>query len=86
MLNTWRKFVFHAKAHDGLREECVWLNFPPTHKLHDSRFLGTTFRERQTIKRRQQRLRDRVQQMEPIERNQFLQWLNDKYQTNREPV
>lgn len=79
MLNTWRKVTFLAKAHDGQREECVWLNFPPAKILHDSRYIGQTFRDRQTIKRRQQRLKEKFQKMDPIERNEFIQWLNSTY-------
>ena len=78
-LSGWRKERFFAKTHVGLREECVWLNFNPPTQLHDSSHLGANFRERQNIKRRQSRLRERIEGMPPLEREQLLCWLNETY-------
>jgi DNA adenine methylase len=54
MLRGWGKQVFSGTSHTGKREETVWLNFKPA-VLHDTRFLGATFRDRQTIKRKRAR-------------------------------
>jgi len=78
-LAGWRKETFFAKTHIDVRQESVWLNFEPPRQLHDSTHLGANFRERQTIKRRQQRLRERIQSMNPLERNELLQWLSVMY-------
>lgn len=78
-LSGWRKVTFRVKTHVEIREECVWMNFPEATKLHDASHLGTTFRDRQTIKRRQHRLLDRFERMNPIERNHMLQILNSQY-------
>ena len=79
MLHGWRKVTFTAKTHTDLREECVWMNYAAPQELHDSRYLGDTFRERQTIARRQSRLRDRIAAMESVERNDFLHWIAQTY-------
>lgn len=79
LLKGWRKEKFNAKTHSGIREECVWMNFDPPQKLHDSRYQGHTYRERQTVARRRTRLYDRIDQMEPTERSEFIQWINSKY-------
>lgn len=79
MLHGWRKVTFMAKTHTDLREECVWMNYAAPKELHDSRYLGDTYRERQTIARRQSRLRDRVAAMDPIERSDFLHWITQTY-------
>lgn len=79
MLHGWRKISFMAKTHVDLREECVWMNYAAPQELHDSRYLGDTFRERQTIARRQSRLRDRVSAMDPVERSDFLHWITQTY-------
>src|SRR5690606_2449974 len=60
MLAGWNKKTFLAKTHTDMREECLWFNFEPPNRLHDARYLGQSFRERQTIKRRQERLQERV--------------------------
>lgn len=78
-LQGWRKVTFMAKTHTDVREECVWMNYAAPKELHDSRFLGDTFRERQTIARRQSRLRNRVIEMDPVERSDFLHWITQTY-------
>jgi len=82
MLSGWRKETFNAKTWTGIRQEFVWLNFKPPHQLHDAAYLGANFRERQTIKRRQQRLRQRIQDMNSIERNELIEWLMATYDNN----
>lgn len=53
-LDGWNRRVFQGTSHVGAREEVVWLNYEPS-LLHDSRYLGHTFRERQAIKRKRTR-------------------------------
>ncbi|HGF3997693.1 TPA: DNA adenine methylase, partial [Escherichia coli] len=79
VLSSWRCIKFNAKTHTGVREESVWMNYAPPTKLHDSRYLGNNYRERQTVARRRSRLYNRIDQMEPIERGELIQWLNLKY-------
>lgn len=75
----WRKVSFPAKTHVDVRDECVWMNFEPAVQLHDARFMGDTFRDRQTIQRRQARLRSRIERMDAAERTTLLQWMQDSY-------
>ena len=74
----WETQTFAAKAHDGLREEKLWFNFENPTKLHDATHLGTNFRERQTIKRRLQRLRRRISTLSSQEKHLVLEWLDDQ--------
>jgi hypothetical protein len=64
ILGSWGKQVFTGTSHTGKREETVWLNFEPA-VLHDTRFLGETFRDRQTIKRKRTRWVSRFRR-EPV--------------------
>ena len=80
-LSAWNKKTFAAKTHTGIRQECVWFNFPPPTYLHDSRFLGANARERQGAKRRLQRLQNKFETMNPIERAVFRQWLNEQHES-----
>ncbi|MDC6379886.1 DNA adenine methylase [Pseudomonas graminis] len=84
-LQGWRKVTFMAKTHTGVREECVWMNYAAPVELHDSRFLGDTFRERQTIARRQSRFRDRIATMDPVERNNLMHWITQTYGSDQGP-
>lgn len=83
-LAGWRKVSFPAKTHVEMREEVVWMNFAPPSRLHDTRFLGETFRDRQTIQRRQTRLRTRIESLDPIERHELLQWMQELYGNDEE--
>lgn len=64
ILRDWRKQVFTGTSHVGRREETVWLNFESA-VLHDTKFLGVTFRDRQAIKRKRARWLSRFQ-CEPV--------------------
>lgn len=79
LLCGWRTHAFRAKTHAGMRDETLWFNFERPHTLHDSRFLGDTYRERQTTKRRLQRLQEKVSRMAPVERAVFSEWFNETY-------
>ncbi|ALV06359.1 Upf31.0 [Roseateles depolymerans] len=79
LLGGWNQRTFQAKTHTDVRTETLWFNFEPPDQLHDSRHRGDNFRERQTLKRRMERLQDRVRAMDPAERHAFAQWLHDTY-------
>ncbi len=69
LLADWRMESFWTTNRAGRRvQEFVWMNFPPPRELHDYRFLGTNFRERERIKRQQKRWRNRLAKMPALER------------------
>lgn len=78
-LQGWRRVSFSANTQNGVREESVWLNYAEPEQLHDASFLGSTFREREAVKRRHQRLFERFGRMEPAEREHVLHVLNTRY-------
>lgn len=82
-LAGWQKVSFPAKTHVDVREESVWMNFQPKGRLHDTRYLGDNYRDRQTIQRRQARLRSRIDRMAPAERYDLLQWMQENYETTQ---
>jgi DNA adenine methylase len=80
-LREWRQVKFMAKTHVGLKEECVWVNFDPPKRLHDAAYLGDTFRDRQSVKRRHERMLRKFSRMCPRERSYLLELLNDRFLT-----
>lgn len=78
-LSGWHRSTYVAATHHGVRQECLWFNFEPPTQLHDARYLGGNFRERQSTKRRLQRLQSKISAMDPIERHAFLQWISEQY-------
>lgn len=77
-LAGWSVHRFQARTHAETREECVWFNYPRPDVLHDDRYLGTGFRQREVIRRRQERLRSRVGQLSIPEQLSLHSWIGDK--------
>jgi DNA adenine methylase len=71
-LRKWRCSRFWAMTRGGMAEECLWANFPEPAELHDYRYLGEGFRERERIKRKKSRWVARLQQMPLLERRCLL--------------
>ena len=78
-LNGWTKHTFQAKTHVDVREETLWFNYDAPIHLHDNRYLGSNFRHRQNSKRRLERLKEKVEEMDPCERAAFASWLHEVY-------
>ena len=78
LLSEWRQVQFHSKSRAGhLTREIVWMNYPEPSELHDYRYLGQGFRDRQRIKRQQERWRSKLLQMPELERNSLIGVLNE---------
>ncbi len=69
MLQDWRMVTFETMTRGGTKAtECLWMNFPQPLELHDYRYTGMNFRERERIKRKIGRWTSRLQAMAPAER------------------
>jgi DNA adenine methylase len=75
LLKGWNSRQFEAKTHQGVRTEWIWFNFSSPKRLHDAGYLGSNFRERQTVKRRLSRLQDRISRLPMAEKYQVSDWL-----------
>lgn len=76
LLHDWNTQTFSAKAQDGIRFEKLWFNFEPPVRLHDPRYLGRDFRERQTLGRRLERLQRRISALSLQEQSRLCEWLD----------
>ncbi len=77
ILSSWRKKTFSARTRRGMAIECLWMNYPESVLLHDYRYLGRSFRERERIKRRQARWKKRLVMMSTLERAALLAAMED---------
>lgn len=77
-LRNWNVHKFNSKTHVGTEEEYVWFNFDRPSISHDSRFLGANFREREVIKRRNDRLRNRISKLSIAKQSALLECLNSE--------
>jgi hypothetical protein len=72
-LKKWRLTTFNTTNRAGaLTTECVWSNFPEPVALHDYRYLGDGFRERERIKRKKNRWVRRLERIDGLERRALL--------------
>ncbi len=78
MLATWR--TIHYQTHTrggGLVREWLWMNYPAPVELHDYRYLGDNFRQRERIKRIKARWLARLDRMGDLERYALLSSIAD---------
>jgi hypothetical protein len=72
-LASWNSISFQAVTRSGrMATEWLWFNFPEPVALHDYNYLGSTFRERERIKRKKLRWANRLRTMPILERRALL--------------
>jgi len=77
MMEHWYIDSFKTMTRGGMAWEYVWMSYPPPTKLHDYRYLGDTFRDRERIQRKQKRWVSRLLKMPLLERNALLEKIQD---------
>lgn len=76
-LAGWYTISFEAVTRGGSKAtEWLWMNYSPPIELHDYRYLGENFRERERIKRKKQRWIERLKKMPTLERQALLSALD----------
>lgn len=73
LYSNWRREQFTVMTRGGPAIESVWCNFPPPADLHDARFVGRNYTDRQRIKRKAKRWADRLMAMPAAERAAVLE-------------
>ena len=72
MLKGWHIHTFQAKTSIGVATEWLWMNYPPPSQLHDYRFLGDNFRQRERLKKKKENWVSRLNSMPVLERQALL--------------
>lgn len=73
MLAAWNHSTFQTTNRAGqLTEEHLWFNYPAPVELHDYRYLGANFRERERIKRKKARWTAKLAKMPLLERQAIM--------------
>jgi hypothetical protein len=76
-LKTWIHTTFPAMTRKGPKTESLWCNFAPPMELHDYRYLGEGFRERENTKRLIRRWRGKLERMPRLRRQALLAAIAD---------
>ena len=72
-LAAWRSLTFTTTTRGGRpATEWLWMNYPEPTALHDYRYLGRNFRERERITRQARRWRARLARMNSLQRQALL--------------
>ena len=74
ILATWRNIHYQARTRGGdTATEYLWMNYPEPLELHDYRYLGSNFRQRERLKRIRTRWLARLGRMDVLERYSLLE-------------
>jgi hypothetical protein len=77
-LKDWRAISFQAMTRGGkMATEWLWMNYAEPIELHDYRYLGNGFRQRESIKRQQNRWRKKLHAMSAVKRYAMLSVLDE---------
>ena len=68
LLKGWRVIEYKVNTRRGIATELLYMNYAPPKQLHDYRFLGKDFVERQMIKRKISRHVARLKNLPALER------------------
>jgi site-specific DNA-adenine methylase len=68
-LSSWHRIDYTAATRRGPATESLWLNYRPPSLLHDYRYVGADFRERERIAKKRDRWVSRLMAMPDLERN-----------------
>lgn len=73
-LQNWRCLSYLARTRGGsTATEYLWMNYPEPFELHDYRYLGTNYRDRERIKKKKTRWVARLRRMNRLERLALLE-------------
>ncbi|HEX9005435.1 MAG TPA: DNA adenine methylase [Blastocatellia bacterium] len=73
LLRGWRAISFEVMTRGGVpATEWLWMNFPEPVELHDYRYVGEGWRERERIKKKVSRWKDKLSKMPLLERQALL--------------
>lgn len=76
-LREWNSFTFQSQTRSGTATEKVWYNFETPKILHDYRYIGRDYRERERIKGIICRNVSKIKRMPAVERNALIHKLKE---------
>lgn len=79
MLAGWNKAHVKSMTRGGVRMETIYFNYESSGKLHDTRFVGKDFTDRQRIKRKIERNINKILKLPAQEQQAFLEAVKEKF-------
>lgn len=79
-LKDWVKVPFSYMTRNGMYNDCIWMNYTPgSIELYNYDCLGNNFTERQQIKRRNNNLLNKIENLPFHERKKVLREISHRY-------
>lgn len=75
----WRRVDFQCMTRRGPRTESLWMNYEAPARLAEYDYVGSTFRERERIRRKVSRWMSRLETLPELERNALLSAMTDRF-------
>lgn len=69
----WRMIEFQSQTRKGPATEQLWMNYPEPTQLHDYRYLGEDYRERERITRQKKRLLGKIKKLSLLEQQNLIE-------------
>lgn len=71
--NGWHHADYEANTRQGIAKERIYMNYPTPDELHDYRYVGKDYREREVITKLKQKWTGQFQRMIPAEREAIFE-------------
>jgi DNA adenine methylase len=78
-LKDWNSIHFDVMTRGRMATEWLWFNFAMPTQLHDYRYVGENYRERQRIKRRKKSWTGKLRRMPLMERQALLSVMEEEW-------
>ena len=78
-LPGWRKITFQAATRRGNATEVLYMNYPEPERLHDYKFIGSDFRERERIRQKVKRHVNGLLKLPVHERNAIIDAISCRF-------
>jgi len=78
-LPGWNRVAYQYMSRNGLRNDCIWMNYPAPERLHDYSYIGRDKTDRQRIQRKIDRELSKLSALNPLERNAIISAVNGRF-------
>lgn len=75
-LKDWRHLDIQGRTHYGMKTERLYMNYPEPTALHDYRYIGNDYREREEYKKSKRNMIAKFKRMPELERNFIISELH----------
>lgn len=82
VLKKWRKLSFNAQTRAGKAVETLYMNYTEPQALHDYKYLGKDYRERERIKNKTNRWIKRLHKLPDLEKKALISAINTTFITD----